>query len=85
MRGTKKKKPKVSGGRARCPICRENWEPGWRKVEKVREFLSARAKISSRAYTRVCAKHQRSLAQAIKQLRHLGLLPFVAASSQEKN
>lgn len=78
MRGVKKKKPKIAGGRGRCSLCREKWEPNWRKIEKVEAFLSPRAKISSRAYTKVCAKHQRRLAEVIKQLRHLGLLPFVA-------
>jgi small subunit ribosomal protein S18 len=29
-------------------------------------------------YTGVCAKHQRKLALAIKQARHLALLPYVA-------
>ncbi len=77
MRPQKKKKPKVIGGRGRCPFCKENWEPTWRDPEKVESFLSPWLRISSRAYTKICAKHQRRYAEVVKQLRHLGLLPFV--------
>jgi len=46
---------------------------------KLRRFISDRGKIEPRRRTGTCAKHQRSLAIAIKRARHLSLLPFVAA------
>jgi small subunit ribosomal protein S18 len=39
-------------------------------------YLNNWAKIKSRRETRLCAKHQRNLAQAIKRARYLALLPY---------
>jgi small subunit ribosomal protein S18 len=49
----------------------------YKDVEKLRGFISDRAKISPRRRTGTCAKHQRVLAIAIKRARHLALLPYV--------
>ena len=43
-------------------------------------FLTDRGKIRPRRQTGTCAKHQRSLAVAVKRSRHLALLPFTAAA-----
>lgn len=45
---------------------------------KLRRFISDRAKIEPRRRTGTCAKHQRTLALAIKRARHLALLPYTA-------
>ncbi len=42
-------------------------------------FISDRGKIEPRRRTGTCNRHQHALAQAIKQARHIALLPFVAA------
>lgn len=39
-------------------------------------YISDRGKIEPRRRTGTCAKHQRSLAVAIKRARHIALLPF---------
>ena len=39
-------------------------------------YISSRGKIEPRRRTGVCAKHQRSLAVALKRARHLALLPY---------
>ncbi len=39
-------------------------------------YISDRGKIDPRRRTGTCAKHQRSLAVAIKRARHIALLPF---------
>lgn len=44
---------------------------------KLRPYISDRGKIEPRRRTGTCAKHQRTLAVAIKRARHLALLPFV--------
>ena len=41
----------------------------------MQKFVSDRGKIVPRRRTGVCAKHQRSLSQAIKRSRYLALLP----------
>lgn len=44
----------------------------------LRRYLTDRGKIRPRRQTGTCAKHQRSLALAVKRARHLALLPFTA-------
>jgi len=39
-------------------------------------YISDRGKIEPRRRTGTCAKHQRTLAVAIKRARHLAMLPF---------
>jgi small subunit ribosomal protein S18 len=40
-------------------------------------LISDRGKIVPRRTTGTCAKHQRMVTEAIKQARHVALLPFV--------
>jgi small subunit ribosomal protein S18 len=42
-------------------------------------FISDRGKIEPRRRTGTCNRHQHALALAIKQARHVALLPFVPA------
>lgn len=49
----------------------------YKDVALLRQFISDLGKIEPRRRRGISAKHQRSLAQAIKRARHLGLLPFV--------
>ena len=46
---------------------------------KLRSYTSGGGKIEPRRKTGICAKHQRTLATAIKRARHLALLPYVEA------
>lgn len=48
----------------------------YKDVPLLRRFISDRGKIEPRRRVSTSAKHQRSLAIAIKRARHLGLLPF---------
>jgi len=45
----------------------------FKDVKIIRHFVSGLGKIRSKKRTGVCSKHQRKLANAIKQARHLGL------------
>lgn len=45
---------------------------------KLVRFLTEQGKIIPRRTSGNCAKHQRQLAVAIKQARHLALIPYVA-------
>ncbi|MDF2576686.1 MAG: rpsR [Chlamydiales bacterium] len=68
--------------RKRCPFTLSGIQPqqiNYKDVELLRNFITERGKIIPRRITGVSAKHQRFLAQAIKNARHMALLPFVAA------
>lgn len=53
--------------------------PSWEDYDKMRGFLSSRGRILARTLTGITAKQQRQLTAAIKQARHLALLPFVTS------
>lgn len=59
-----------------CLFCRDKNLPIWQEYESLKHFLSPRGRILGREVTSVCVKHQRALASAVKQARHLALLPF---------
>ncbi len=49
----------------------------YKDTAKLQSYISDRGKIQPRRRTGVCAKHQRSLAVAIKRARYIALLPYV--------
>ena len=59
-----------------CSYCKTSTVPTWQDYEKMREFLSARSRILGAQFSGTCARHQKKLVKAIKQARHLALLPF---------
>ncbi len=67
---------KKKGRDTACAFCKSKTVPTWQDYEKLREFLSPRARIMGSQFTGICSKHQRRLSQAIKHARHLALLPF---------
>ncbi len=60
-----------------CLYCEKKTVPSWRDYEVLATFLSPRSRILSSKLTGICSRHQRKVAMAIKQARHLALLPFV--------
>jgi small subunit ribosomal protein S18 len=85
VRDTKAVKPKRRWEGAKyvpkrkvCAFCSDKIENiDYKDPVKLRQFVSDRGKIDPRRKTGTCAKHQRSLAVAIKRARHLALLPYV--------
>jgi small subunit ribosomal protein S18 len=61
-------KPKV------CMFCADKTPIDYKNVSLLGRFVSDRGKIVPRRRTGVCARHQRSLAQAIKRARYLAML-----------
>ncbi len=73
------RRPARHGRQAVCRFCREKVkEVDYKEIGALQRLLTARGKIFSRSRSGNCAKHQRSAKRAIKQARHLALLPFVS-------
>ncbi|MFN2302356.1 MAG: 30S ribosomal protein S18 [Anaerolineales bacterium] len=61
-----------------CQFCSEkDLEINYKNVELLRRYIDETGKIRPRRQTGACAKHQRAIAKAIKNARHIALLPFV--------
>ena len=61
-----------------CQFCADKTEViDYKDVELLKRFISDRGKILSRRVTGTSAKYQRQLVKAIKNARHMALLPFV--------
>jgi len=61
-----------------CYFCSQNLNAiDYKNAELLRRFISSQVKIIDPRHTSTCAKHQRSLAQAIKRARFMAILPFV--------
>jgi small subunit ribosomal protein S18 len=61
-----------------CKFCIQKLKIDYKDADTLRRFITERGKILPRRITGTCAKHQRSLAMAIKRARIIALLPFVA-------
>ena len=67
-----------------CFFCRDKVEViDYKDPAKLRPYITDRGKITPRRKSGTCARHQRTLANAIKRARHLALLPFVASHIQK--
>ncbi|MCJ7700649.1 MAG: 30S ribosomal protein S18 [Anaerolineales bacterium] len=61
-----------------CQFCTDkNLVINYKDTDLLRRFVHEDGKIRARRQSGSCAKHQRSLARAIKRARHIALLPFV--------
>ncbi len=77
--GRERPKGRYTPRRKVCSFCVEKATSiDYKDVNKLRRFLSDRAKIEPRRKTGTCAKHQRRLAEALKRARHLAMLPYTA-------
>lgn len=62
-----------------CHFCTNNTDlVDYKDVILLRRFINTVGKITPRRRSKVCSKHQRTVSQAIKRARIIGLLPFVA-------
>ena len=48
----------------------------YKKTDLLRKYVTEEGTIRPRRQTGACAKHQRAVAAAIKQARHIALLPY---------
>jgi small subunit ribosomal protein S18 len=81
--GARRPPGKWSGGkyapkRKVCPFCASRAKTiDYKDTLMLGRFISDRGKIEPRRRTGTCNRHQHALALAIKQARHVALLPFV--------
>ena len=62
-----------------CTLCVAHVDDiDYKDVAKLRRFITEKGKILPRRMSGVCAKHQRTLAVAIKRARVMALLPYKA-------
>ncbi|MEO5885247.1 MAG: 30S ribosomal protein S18 [Candidatus Limnocylindrales bacterium] len=60
-----------------CAFCADKTSLiDYKEVNRLRRYLSERAKIEPRRKTGTCAGHQRELSVALKRARHVALLPY---------
>jgi small subunit ribosomal protein S18 len=62
-----------------CQFCADNVsEIDYKDIKLLNRFVTERGKMVPARVSATCAKHQRSVARAIKRARYLALMPFVA-------
>jgi small subunit ribosomal protein S18 len=60
-----------------CAFCADKTSQiDYKEINRLRRYLSERAKIEPRRKTGTCAEHQRQLSTALKRARHVALLPY---------
>jgi small subunit ribosomal protein S18 len=60
-----------------CQFCSDkNLDIDYKNIDLLQRYIDDTGKIRPRRQTGTCAKHQRAVAKAIKNARHLALLPF---------
>lgn len=55
-----------------------NLQADYKAIDILEKFINPNGRILNRRKTNLSAKNQKSLAQAIKRARFIGLLPYVA-------
>ena len=71
-------KPKV------CQFCADKTLMiDYKKTELLRKYVTEDGAIRPRRQTGACARHQRAVAAAVKQARHIALLPFTGKSADD--
>lgn len=60
-----------------CNFCADGAKHiDYKQADLLLRYMNEYGRIRPRRQTGTCAKHQRSLAQAIKRARHIALVPF---------
>jgi small subunit ribosomal protein S18 len=60
-----------------CKCCsNKDIKIDYKDHEMLQRYIDETGKIRPRRQTGTCAKHQRAVAKAIKNARHIALLPF---------
>jgi len=61
-----------------CLFCADKIDHiDYKDTNRLKKFVTERAKILPRRISGACAKHQRQLTTAIKRARHVALMPYI--------
>ena len=72
-------RPNKRSRRKVCKFCVDKaTDIDYKDIRRLQGFVTESGKIMPRRMSGVCAKHQRSLAIAIKRARVMAMLPFAA-------
>lgn len=79
-RDNKKRVKPIRPGRSKqCLFCKDKQDHlDYKDTGRLRKLINDRGKILPRRTTGTCARHQRTVVEAIKRARNIALLPFVA-------
>ena len=71
--------------RRNCFFCKEHIaEIDYKNVNQLRRYISEKGKIRSRRITGACRRHQVQVATAVKRVREMALLPYVAEGQDDR-
>jgi small subunit ribosomal protein S18 len=77
---TRKRPMRIKRRKKACPFKAAKVKSiDYKDIETLKRFITERGKLLPRRITGVCAKYQRMLAAAVKQSRHMAMLPFSSA------
>lgn len=77
-RSERPSRPNRKGRKKVCAFCVDKiMEIDYKDINRLRKYITERAKIMPRRMNGTCARHQRQLTTAIKRARHIALLPYV--------
>ncbi|MEJ5357552.1 MAG: 30S ribosomal protein S18 [Desulfobacterales bacterium] len=81
--GPAKRKRRFYHRRKVCRFCADKTlKIDYKDPRTLKYFITERGKIIPKRISGCCAKHQRSVSQAIKRARTIALLPFVGSLEQ---
>lgn len=60
-----------------CDFCRENIDKvDYKNTQLLRKFVTSQFKVASSKRNKLCSKHQRKIANAVKLARFMALMPY---------
>jgi len=60
-----------------CQFCEDNINKvDYKNARFLRKFVTSQFKIGSSRRNKLCSKHQRMIAQAVKLARYMALMPY---------
>ena len=68
-----------------CPLCQENINKvDYKNTQFLRKFVTSQFKIATSRRNKLCAKHQRKIAEAVKLARYMALMPYTRNQTIKK-
>ncbi|OGN08479.1 MAG: 30S ribosomal protein S18 [Candidatus Yanofskybacteria bacterium RIFCSPHIGHO2_01_FULL_45_42] len=69
-----------------CPLCQDNINRvDYKNTQFLRKFVTSQFKIGTSRRNKLCNKHQRGIANAVKLARFMALMPYTRLQTVKKN